>query len=113
MPAFPVLLAAHVVNLCALLALTTHHRWPFVAVGAVVPAWVAILQWHGRRDLATTWPELLAIVGDALRGVRRIPVCRRPSGARQSRPVSRGSARERHGVSSARARRSSPASSTG
>jgi uncharacterized membrane protein len=61
MPAFPVLLAAHVVNLTALLALTTLHRWRWVAVGAVVPAWVAILQWMVRRDLTTTWPELLAI----------------------------------------------------
>ncbi len=51
---------AHVVNLCALLALTTHHRWPFVAVGAVVPAWVAVLQWQARSDLATAWPKLLA-----------------------------------------------------
>ena len=61
MPAFPVLLLAHVVNLCALLALTTYHRWPFVAVGAVVPAWVAVLQWQARSDLATAWPKLLAV----------------------------------------------------
>jgi hypothetical protein len=61
MPAFPVLLAAHVANLAAILALTAHHRWPFVAVGAVVPAWVAVLQWMARRDLSTTWQELLAI----------------------------------------------------
>jgi uncharacterized membrane protein len=61
MPAFPLLLAAHVVNLSALLALTTHYRWPFVAVGAVVPAWVAVLQWQSRRDLGTAWPELLAL----------------------------------------------------
>jgi hypothetical protein len=60
-PAFPVLLVAHVVNLCALLALTTHHRWPYVAVAAVVPAWVAVLQWQARSDLATTWPKLLAV----------------------------------------------------
>ena len=61
MPAFPVLLLAHVVNLCALLALTTYYRWPFVAVGAVVPAWVAVLQWQARGDLATAWPKLLAV----------------------------------------------------
>ena len=61
MPAFPVLLAAHVVNLCVLLALTVRHRWPFVAVGAVVPAWVAVLQWQARGDLAIAWPRLLAM----------------------------------------------------
>ena len=61
MPPFPVLLLAHVVNLCVLLALTAWPRWPFVAVGAVVPAWVAILQWQTRNDLATTWPRLLMV----------------------------------------------------
>jgi uncharacterized membrane protein len=61
MPAFPLLVVAHVVNLCALLALTTIHRWPFVAVGAVVPAWVAILQWQVRGDLAVAWPRLLML----------------------------------------------------
>jgi uncharacterized membrane protein len=61
MPAFPVLLLAHVVNLCALLALTTYHLWPFVAVVAVVPAWVAVLQWQTRSDLATAWPQLLSV----------------------------------------------------
>jgi len=61
MPAFPFLLAAHVVNLCVLLALTARHGWPFVAVGPVIPAWVAILQWQGRSDLATVWPKLLTI----------------------------------------------------
>jgi uncharacterized membrane protein len=61
MPPFAVLVAAHVINLGLLLTLTSVNRWPFVAVGAVVPAWVAILQWQGRRDLATEWPKLLAL----------------------------------------------------
>jgi uncharacterized membrane protein len=61
MPPFPALLFAHVVNLIGLLALTTKERWPFVAVGAVVPAWVAVLQWQGRIDLELTWPKLLAL----------------------------------------------------
>jgi uncharacterized membrane protein len=61
MPPFAVLVAAHVTNSALLLTLTAIYRWPFVAVGAVVPAWVAILQWQGRRDLATEWPKLLAI----------------------------------------------------
>ena len=61
MPAFPVLIAAHVINLSALLALTAKFRWPFVAVGAVVPAWVAVLQWQGNRNLTVEWPKLLTI----------------------------------------------------
>ncbi len=61
MPAFPVLLLAHVVNVCVLLTLTAIHRWPLIAVGAVVPAWLAVLQWQTRSDLATTWPKLLAL----------------------------------------------------
>ena len=61
MPAFPVLLLAHVVNMCVLLALTTLHRWPLVAVGAVVPAWLAVLQWQTRTDLAVMWPRLLTL----------------------------------------------------
>jgi hypothetical protein len=61
MPAFPILLVGHVINLSALLALTAALRWPFVAVGAVVPAWVAILQWQGARDLSLEWSRLLAL----------------------------------------------------
>jgi hypothetical protein len=61
LPAFPVLVAAHVVNLSALLALTAKYEWPFVAVGAVVPAWVAVLQWQANRNLAVEWPKLLAL----------------------------------------------------
>ena len=61
MPPFLALLLAHVVNLIGLLVLTTIERWPFVAVGAVVPAWVAVLQWQARIDLEFTWPKLLAL----------------------------------------------------
>ncbi len=61
MPAFPVLLLAHVVNMCVLLTLTTLHRWPLLAVGAVVPAWLAVLQWQTRTDLAVMWPRLLTL----------------------------------------------------
>ena len=89
---------AHVVNLCVLLALTAEHRWPFVAVGAVVPAWVAILQWQARRDLDDRVAEAAGAVGGALRGVRRLSVRRRPPRARQPRSVPRGGAGERDGV---------------
>ncbi len=61
MPPFPVLLLAHVVNLSVLLTLTTLHRWPLLAVGAVVPAWLAVLQWQTRTDLAVMWPRLLTL----------------------------------------------------
>ena len=58
---FLLLLLAHVVNLSRLLVLTTMQRWPFVAVGAVVPAWLAVLQWQARIDLDAEWPQLLAL----------------------------------------------------
>ena len=44
-----------------MLALTTLHRWPLLAVGAVAPAWLAVLQWQTRTDLAVMWPRLLAL----------------------------------------------------
>jgi Predicted membrane protein (DUF2339) len=58
-PPFPLLVAAHAVNLVAVLALTASFRWPHVAIGVVVPAWLAVLQWQARGDLDTTWPQLL------------------------------------------------------
>jgi hypothetical protein len=61
LPPFGVLLAAHVVNLTVLLALTSKERWRFVPVAAVIPAWVAVLQWQARGQLSTEWPQLLAI----------------------------------------------------
>jgi hypothetical protein len=60
-PPFPALLLAHVVNICVILTLTTVHRWPFVAVGAVFPAWLAVFQWQTMTDLAVVWPKLLAL----------------------------------------------------
>ena len=46
---------------CVLLALTAKFRWPFVAVGAVVPAWVAVLQWQAQPHLTVEWPKLLTM----------------------------------------------------
>jgi uncharacterized membrane protein len=59
MPPFAWLVIAHVVNLTIILALTAHHEWPHVAVGAVAPAWLAVFQWQTRNDLSGTWPRLL------------------------------------------------------
>jgi uncharacterized membrane protein len=59
MPPFPILVAAHVVNLAIILALTAQQAWPHVAIGAVAPAWLAVFQWQTRSDLLDTWPRLL------------------------------------------------------
>jgi Predicted membrane protein (DUF2339) len=59
MPPFPVLVVAHVVNLAIILALTAQREWPHVAIGAVAPAWLAVVQWQARSDLSDTWPRLL------------------------------------------------------
>ena len=98
LPAFPVLLLAHVVNLCVLLTLITFHRWPFrggrrrrarVAGGAPVAD-----QDRPGGHVA----EAADVVGRTLRSVCRVSVRRRPPRARQPRSVSRGGAGERHGV---------------
>jgi hypothetical protein len=62
MPPFAVLVAAHVANVALLLWLTAQYRWRYVAVLAVAPAWLAILQWQGSPDLDVTWPKLLGLV---------------------------------------------------
>jgi hypothetical protein len=62
-PALPVLVVAHAANLCVLLALTLGNQWKHVAVAAVAPAWLAVLQWQTRTDLAEVWPQLLVFSG--------------------------------------------------
>ena len=62
-PPFAALLAAHVVNLSIVLALTSMNGWRYVAMIAVAPAWLAVAQWQGRSDLETVWPQLLALAG--------------------------------------------------
>ena len=62
-PPFGALLAAHVVNLAIVLALTSTFTWRHVAIAAVAPAWLAILQWQGRFDLEVVWPQLLLLAG--------------------------------------------------
>jgi hypothetical protein len=63
LPPFPVLLLAHAVNLGLVLALTARFQWNHVAIGAIAPAWLAVLQWQTRSDLPETWPRLLALSG--------------------------------------------------
>jgi uncharacterized membrane protein len=36
----------HTADLCAILALTARYRWRFVPIAAVVPAWMAVVQWQ-------------------------------------------------------------------
>jgi Predicted membrane protein (DUF2339) len=61
MPPFPVLVIAHAANLAIILALTATAEWPYVAIGAVAPAWMAVFQWQVRPDLPDTWPRLLIL----------------------------------------------------
>ena len=66
-------------------------------VAAVAPAWLAVLQWQGRRDLAATWPLAPGARGRALRRVRRLSTRRRPAARDSTRSVLRGDARQRDG----------------
>ena len=58
---FTLLLAVHAANVAVLLALTMEARWPWVATGALVSSWAAVLQWQSRH--AAEWPQLLALAG--------------------------------------------------
>ena len=62
-PPFPVLVAAHAVNIVLILGLNAWFTWPRVALAAVLPAWLAVAQWQLRPDASETWPRLLAITG--------------------------------------------------
>ncbi|HET7216677.1 MAG TPA: DUF2339 domain-containing protein, partial [Vicinamibacterales bacterium] len=61
MPPFPALLAAHVANAAAILALAWRFQWHAIPIGAVVASWMALAQWQTRTDLAQTWPQLLIL----------------------------------------------------
>ncbi len=58
---FPAQLAIHVMQIAAILALTARYRWRFVAVAAVVPAWMAVAQRQGLP--AGEWRSLLLLAG--------------------------------------------------
>ncbi len=60
-PPFAMLVVAHALNLSIVLALTAVFRWWTVAVAAVAPAWLAIMQWQVRNDLDVTWWMLLTL----------------------------------------------------
>jgi uncharacterized membrane protein len=63
MPPTVVLIVAHAVNISLVLALTAMFRWRHVAIGAVAPAWYAVLQWQIGSDLSDTWGRLLVLAG--------------------------------------------------
>jgi uncharacterized membrane protein len=62
-PPFPALVFAHVVNLSLILALTHLRRWKYVAILAVVPAWLAVGQWQVVDVRVLEWVRLLEIAG--------------------------------------------------
>jgi hypothetical protein len=55
------LIAAHVVNLALILALTWTSAWRVVAIGAAAVGWLAVLQWQTDRDLTVEWRQLLML----------------------------------------------------
>lgn len=62
MPPFPLLVAAHVINLAMILALTARFDWTYVAIGAAAPAWMAVAQWQARVNFASeSWSRLLIL----------------------------------------------------
>ena len=58
-------LLIHVFDLAAILFLTARYRWRFVALAAVVPAWMAVVQW---QSPPTEW-RLLLVLAAALYAV--------------------------------------------
>lgn len=60
---FAVILAAHLAAISALLAVTWTRRWPYVAAGAALLAWLGLTAWQGSRPLETEWRELLILAG--------------------------------------------------
>jgi uncharacterized membrane protein len=58
-PAFPIILAAHVVNLSAVLALSWNRRWKRVPFCAALMGGFALFAWHQQHPAA--WKELLTL----------------------------------------------------
>ena len=52
-------LLIHVFDVAAILTLTARYRWRFVALAAVVPAWMAVVQWQSLP--ASEWRSLLLL----------------------------------------------------
>jgi hypothetical protein len=57
------LLAAHVVNLSLILAITWRRQWAAIAIGAAAVAWLVVVEWQTSHDLAVEWPNLLIFAG--------------------------------------------------
>ena len=60
-PGFPAVAIAHCANIAAILWLTWRAGWKHVAVIAVVPAWLGLLQWYTVAGPDTAWKQLLAL----------------------------------------------------
>jgi hypothetical protein len=59
-PPFPLVVAAHVVNLAIVLALAAGRRWTNVAVGAALIGALAVFGWQAQRG-SEQWKELLVL----------------------------------------------------
>jgi hypothetical protein len=61
-PPFPFVVAAHVANVAGILWLTWRYRWRFIAVAAVLPAWLAVAQSQVNQAEAAGWQQTLVLV---------------------------------------------------
>lgn len=59
-PPVAAFIAAHVANLIVILWLAWGSRWQWVAIGAVLPAWIATAAWHGQQEPAA-WKSVFAL----------------------------------------------------
>ena len=92
-PPFAAELVIHAAGIAVILALTARERWRFVAIGAVVPAWMAVLQWQ--QMPSPPWLSLLTLAAVLYAVVRRVSVRARRARPRRPRSVSGGGAGER------------------
>jgi uncharacterized membrane protein len=60
---FIAIVAGHVVDLSAILAIAAWRRWRYVALGAAAVAWAAALHWQAELLAGTPWTRLLMLAG--------------------------------------------------
>ena len=92
---FLLVVAAHVLTLSTLLALTWTWRWRHIAQLALVPAAAALVVQAGQAgELATRWPQVLALSSAIYAVFIAYPVVLGQEVARRQGPVRCGRARE-------------------
>jgi hypothetical protein len=62
-PQVAILIVAHAATLTAILFLAWRERWPWVAPGAVLPAWLAIVSFMTHHEEPEAWLASLALSG--------------------------------------------------